>query len=67
MREFRRLPEFSDDMTLEDFANWLLTLPSDLKGKKIWFIEIGEQYKDKPLYVDLSPSGTHVSIEEAHD
>jgi hypothetical protein len=62
--EYRRLPEETQHMTLEDFAIWILALPKDIKGKQIWFIDIGTQYKGKPLNMEVSPSGTHVSIEE---
>jgi hypothetical protein len=57
-------PETTQNLTVEDFANWLLALPSDIRKKQIWYIDIGMQYKGKPLLVDTSPSGTHICIEE---
>ena len=55
------------DMTVEDFANWLLALPEEYKTKKIWFIDISMPYKDKPLEVESSPSGSHISIVDSKD
>ena len=66
MREFKRLPETDQTMTVEDFANWLLALPNEYKKKQIWFIDINMVYKDKPLNVEVSPSGSHIYIEDDH-
>lgn len=52
------------EMTVEDFANWLLALPDDTKQKKIWFIDITMPWKGKGLWVEKSPSESHVSIED---
>lgn len=55
------------EMTVEDFANWLLQLDDEVKKKKIWFIDINKPYKSKGLWVDKSFSGEYVSIEDAQD
>lgn len=54
-------------MTVEDFANWLLQLDDEVKKKKIWFIDINKPYKSKGLWIDKSPSGEYISIEDSHD
>ena len=64
VREFRRLPDTDQTMTLEDWANWILALPDEYKKKQIWFVDISYPYKDKPLNLEMSPTGTHVSIED---
>lgn len=63
----RRNPNELDDfeMTIEDFANWLLQQDDEIKSKKIWFIDITTPYKGKPLFIDKSPSGDFISIEDA--
>jgi hypothetical protein len=55
------------EMTVEDFAKWLLTLDDEVKKKKIWFIDINKPYKSKGLWIDKSPSGQYISIEDSHD
>lgn len=53
------------DMTVEDFAKWLLELPADIRKKKIWFIDVVRPYKGKPLVVEDSKSKAFISIEDA--
>jgi hypothetical protein len=60
-----QLPIEELKMTLEDFAKWILELPDETKKKQIWFIDITAPYRGKPLEMDESPSGTHVSIEDS--
>lgn len=62
-REEDVIPEF----TVESFAQWMLTLPDEIKKKKIWYIDITRPYKGKGLWVDENFSKTHVTIEDAID
>lgn len=52
------------NMTVEEFAQWLLELPPDIRQKQIWFIDITRPYKGKPLNVEESPTGEYVMIED---
>lgn len=62
-----RLPDEKMEVTLEDFANWLLQLPEEIRTKQIWYIDIGKMYKGKPVDFDFSPSKSHVALEELLD
>lgn len=55
------------EMTLEDFANWILALPDSYKGKKIWYIDITMPYKGKGLNVEESPTKEYIAIEDSKD
>lgn len=59
--------EHGEHFTVEEFANWLLALPDDVKRKKIWFIDVNQPYKGKGLWVDNSFSEKFISVEDAHD
>lgn len=65
-----RLPyEPKDDMdtTWEGFAEWILSLPEELKGAKIWYADLGTLWKGKPLEFEYSPSREWVGIEESSE
>lgn len=59
--------QYGDYMTAEDFANWILQLPDDVKKRKISFIDITKPYKGKGLYVDETFSKEFITIEDCHD
>jgi hypothetical protein len=59
--------ETNIEMTLGEFAEWLQSLPEDTKNKKIWFIDITMPWKGKPLYMEESPTGNFVSVEDVRD
>lgn len=53
-----------DDTTYEEFANWLLQLPDEIKLKKIWYIDLNQMYKSKPVDFLPSPSKEFLGLEE---
>lgn len=59
--------EHGQHFSVEEFAQWLLSLPDDVKKKKIWFIDINQPYKGKGLWFDDSFSDKFVSIEDCLD
>ena len=55
------------DTTYEEFANWLLQLPVEIRSKKIWYVDLNLMYKSKPVDFVASPSKEYLGLEELHD
>jgi hypothetical protein len=61
------LPEDKMEVTWEDFANWILTLPEEIQSKQIWYIDIGALYKGRPIDFVASPTKAFIGLEELND
>jgi len=66
-RSPKRLPEVELNMTVEDFANWLLSLGKEYTQKQIWEIDVSYPYKGKDWDIEISPSGSHISIKDGYE